>query len=288
MRNRLTAYAFILPNFLGFVAFVLVPVLASFVLCFTEWDTSNPIQFKGLGNFLQLLKDDAFITSFWNTVYYTGAVVPLTMAVSLGLAVMLDKKLKGAKVFRSIFFIPYIASLVAISVVWNMIFSPEAGPVNSFLRSIGLSEPPLWTSSVHWAMPVIIFVGIWRFVGYYMVLYLAGLQGIPRELYEAAEVDGATAWQQFRKITLPMLTPTTFFVVIMLVINSFKVFDQIMVMTQGGPGRATHVLVFYIYYRAFQVFEFGYASAIAFVLFLVVLTITIIQFRMEEKWVKYM
>lgn len=181
-----------------------------------------------------------------------------------------------------------MASLVAIAVVWNLLFHPTLGPVNNILRSLGMQNPPGWTASVDWAMPVIIVVSIWKSMGYYMILYLSGLQAIPRELYEAAKVDGANAFQRFKSITLPMLTPTTFFVSIMLTIACFKVFDLVSVMTNGGPGRATNVLVFNIYNTAFINYEFGYASAISMVLFAIVLFITIIQFRAEKKWVSYM
>jgi multiple sugar transport system permease protein len=287
-RNRVIAYAFLLPNFLGFTIFTLIPVAFSFVLCLMEWDTSNPIKFVGIQNFVTLFKEESFRIAFGNTIVYTLTVVPLSLVIALLLALALNWKSRITNFFRSVFFFPYLSSLVAVAVAWNMLFQPSAGPINGILRSIGIANPPMWTASTTWAMPCIIFVGIWRSMGYYMVIYLAGFQGIPRQLYEAARVDGATAWQQFWKITIPMLTPTTFFVTIMLIINSFKVFDQIAVMTQGGPGRATLVLVYYIYDQAFTSFKMGYASAAALVLFVMVLTITIIQFKSEEKWVNYM
>lgn len=287
-RNRMIAYAFLLPNFLGFTIFTLIPVGFSFALCLMDWDTANPIKFVGIQNFITLFKDESFRIAFKNTVVYTLTVVPLTLVIALLLALALNYRSKVTNFFRSVFFFPYLSSLVAVAVAWNMLFQPEMGPINGILRSIGIHNPPGWTVSLTWAMPAIILVGIWRSMGYYMVIYLAGFQGIPRQLYEAATVDGATGWQKFWKITLPMLTPTTFFVTIMLTINSFKVFDQISVMTQGGPGRATSVLVYYIYDQAFLNFKMGYASAAALVLFLLVLTITIIQFKNEEKWVNYM
>lgn len=287
-RNRIIAYAFLLPNFLGFLTFTLVPVLFSFVLCTMEWDTSNPIKFVGLKNFITMFKDEGFYISLLNTIYYTLTVVPGTLVLSLILALALSKGTKLTNFFRSLFFFPYISSLVAVAVAWNMLFQPDMGPINEILRSLGISNPPGWTASTVWAMPAIIFVGIWKTMGYYMIIYIAGLNDIPVQLYEAATVDGANSWQKFRKITVPMLTPTTFFVTIMLLINSFKVFDQIAVMTNGGPGRATNVLVYYIYNQAFVNFKMGYASAVALVLFALVLTITIVQFKNEEKWVNYM
>lgn len=286
-RNTLIAYSFLLPNFIGFLVFTLIPVLAAFVLSFLEWDTANPMVFVGLKNFAKLFKDETFKISFWNTIYYAIGSVPLTLICSLALAVILNRGFRGIKVFRAVFFFPYVTSIIAVAVVWNMLFHPSMGPINQVLMAIGIKNPPGWTSSTEWAMPAIILVSIWRNMGYYMVLYLAGLQGIPRELYEAATVDGATSWQKFKRITIPMLTPTTFFVSIMLTISCFKIFDLVQLMTDGGPGRSTNVLVYHIYNQAFLNFKFGYSSAISMVLFAIVLIITIVQFRMEKKWVNY-
>ncbi|MDR0922980.1 MAG: sugar ABC transporter permease [Hungatella sp.] len=288
VKNMATAYLFLLPNLVGFLIFTLIPIMCSMGLSFMEWDSANPMVFVGLENFKRLWTDDTFKISLWNTVYYSVFTVPLTMAAALGLALILNQKMKGINIFRTIFFFPHVASLVAIAVVWNLLFHPTLGPINSVLMSFGIANPPGWTSSIDWAMPVIIIVSIWKSMGYYMILYLSGLQAIPRELYEAAKVDGANSFQRFKSITLPMLTPTTFFVSIMLTIACFKVFDLVSVMTNGGPGRATNVLVFNIYNTAFINYEFGYASAISMILFVIVLAITIVQFRAEKKWVSYM
>ncbi|KEZ91641.1 carbohydrate ABC transporter permease [Lacrimispora celerecrescens] len=288
VKNMAMAYIFLLPNLVGFLIFTLIPIVCSMGLSFMEWDSANPMVFVGFENFKRLWTDDTFKISLWNTVYYSVFTVPLTMAAALGLAIILNQKMKGINIFRTIFFFPHVASLVAIAVVWNLLFHPTLGPVNNILRFLGIANPPGWTSSVDWAMPVIIIVSIWKSMGYYMILYLSGLQAIPRELYEAAKVDGANSFQRFKSITLPMLTPTTFFVSIMLTIACFKVFDLVSVMTNGGPGRATNVLVFNIYNTAFINYEFGYASAISMILFIIVLAITIVQFRAEKKWVSYM
>lgn len=288
IKNIATAYVFLLPNFIGFLLFTMIPIVCSMGLSFMEWDSANPMKFVGIENFKRLFCDETFVISLKNTVYYSVFTVPLTMAAALGLAMLLNQKLKGINIFRTIFFFPHVASLVAVAVVWNLLFHPSLGPINNILRAIGIADPPGWTSSIQWAMPVIIIVSIWKSMGYYMILYLSGLQAIPRELYEAAKVDGANRFEQFKSITLPMLTPTTFFVSIMLTIACFKVFDLISVMTNGGPGRATNVLVFHIYNTAFINYEFGYASAISMVLFAIVLFITVIQFRTEKKWVSYM
>jgi multiple sugar transport system permease protein len=289
LRNDLIAWSFILPNFLGFAIFTLVPVAFSFVLSLMEWDGANPMKFAGLDNFLYLFQDETFRISTFNTFYYVLGTVPLTLAISLGLAVLLNTRIRFRNLFRAVVFFPYVASLVAVAIVWNMIFHPTMGPVNFVLYSLGVQDLPGWSASVVWAMPTVIMATIWKGVGYYMVIYLAALQGIPGYLYEAADIDGASAWTKFWKITVPMLTPATFFVVMMLTINCFKGgFDLIYLMTGGGPGRATNVLVYQIYQSAFIQFKFGYSSAIAIFLFAIVLVITLVQFRMEKKWVSYM
>jgi len=286
-KNTLVAWSFIAPNFLGFFIFTLIPVIASFVIAFTNWDAFSTPKFVGFKNFINMVHNHTFWISLWNTVFYTVGTVPLTLIASLGLALLLNKKIPGVRTFRAVIFFPYITSLVAIAVVWNMLFHPDLGMINEFLRWIGIQHPPGWTSSPKWAMPAIIIVSVWRGMGYYMVLYLAGLQSIPKELYEAAKMDGANKWSEFKNVTLPMLAPTTFLVLIMLTISSFKVFDLIQVMTLGGPGQSTNVLVYEIYNEAFVNFNFGYASAIALVLFFIVLIITIIQFRIQEKKIDY-
>lgn len=205
------------------------------------------------------------------------------MAISLGLAMLLNQKLRGVGFFRTTAFFPYVTSIVAIAVVWNMLFSPEYGPINQFIRLFGVDNPPGWTASAAWSMPAVIIVSIWRDMGYYMLLFLAGLQTIPKELYEAARMDGAGAWQRFWNITLPTLRPTTFFVVVMLTIGSFKVFDIILVMTEGGPGQSTLVLSQYIYQKGFVENQFGYASAVATVLFFICIAVTIVQFIVNKR-----
>jgi multiple sugar transport system permease protein len=262
----------------------MIPIIATFALAFMEWDAFNPPRFIGLANFIQLTRDDNVHIAIRNTVYYTFATVPLTLVASLALAVLLNNSIRGMGFFRTTIFFPFITSVVAVAYVWNMMLHPTMGPVNSFLQSIGISDPPRWTASTTWAMPAIIMTSVWRFMGYYMVIYLAGLQSIPRTLYEAAEIDGANPWRSFLSVTLPMLRPTTFFVIIMLTINCFRIFDLVQVMTQGGPGRATTVLVHQLYHAAFVRFNFGYASSIALVLFFMVIGITIVQFIIGKRY----
>lgn len=280
-KNTLIAWSFIAPNFIGFLIFTLVPVVFSLVLAFMKWDSFSTPEFVGIQNFSRMLSDDTFWISLKNTFLYTIGVVPLTLICSLGLAILLNQKIRGVKFFRTAFFFPYVTSLVAIAVVWSMLFHPTMGPINQFLRLV-IENPPGWLSSSDWALKAIIIVSVWRGMGYYMILYLAGLQGISKELYEAAAMDGANKWKQFIHITVPALRPTTFFVTIMLVINCFKIFDLVQVMTDGGPGRATNVLVYQVYNEAFVKFNFGYASAIAMVLFVIVLVITVIQFKWNQ------
>ncbi len=286
-RNRLTAYAFLLPNFIGFLTFTLVPIIVAFGLSFYKWDSANPAVFVGLKNFFKLFRDETFQISLLNTIYFSAVTVPLTIIVALFLAVLLNQKIKGIQFFRTLYFFPYITSMVAVAVVWLMLLQPTMGPVNGFLKWIGIQNPPGWTASTVWAMPAVILVSVWRQVGYYMVIYLAGLQNIPEYLYEAATIDGANGWQRFRYVTLPMLTPATFLNTLLLIIGSFKIFDQVYIMTDGGPGRATNTLVYCIYNQAFWFFNFGYASMVAMVLFTMVLVLTIIQFKYEDKLVNY-
>ena len=289
LKRNLIGYSFVLPNFIGYFIFVFLPVIFTFVLCVMKWDGSDaPMKFVGIQTFVKLFHDSGFIISLKNTLVYAVWTVPLTMVAALLIAVLLNSKIKGIILFRTAFFFPYVASLVAVGAVWNMLFQPEFGPINEFLKFIGIQNPPRWCASTDWAMTVIVIVSVWKYMGYYMVVYLAALQGISKDLYEAASIDGATGFNKFRYITIPMLTPTTFFVVIMLTIQCFKVFDLIYVMTGGGPGRATNVIVNHIYNAAFVDFKFGYASAGAVVLFLIVLVITMIQFKGEKKFVDYM
>ncbi|WP_155372928.1 carbohydrate ABC transporter permease [Catellatospora vulcania] len=282
-RNTLIGWSFILPNFLGFAVLTLVPVIAAFALSFMEWDSYNPPEWVGLDNFQRLLNDESTKIALRNTAFYALGHVPLTMLAALGLALLLNRKIAGVGFFRAAAFFPYITSMVAVAVVWNMLFNPQFGPVNQFLQFLGVDSPPGWTTSTTWAMPAIILTSVWRDMGYYMVLFLAGLQAIPVEQYEAAKVDGASTWQRFRAVTLPGLRPVTFLVLILLTVQSFKVFDLVVVMTDGGPGRATLVLSQQIYRRGIIEGEFGYASAISLVLFLLVLVFTLVQFWFNSR-----
>ena len=288
-RKTLVAYSFILPNLIGFFLFTFVPIVFSLLLSFCEWDSGNPIKFVGLENFIYMFtRDSSFWISLKNTIYYTVVTVPVTLALSLFLAILMNKPLKGRVFFRSVLFFPYVASLVAIAVVWMALFNPDRGPVNGILMSLGIANPPRWAASTTWAMPTIIGLTIWKGMGYYMIVYLAALQGVSRDLYEAASLDGANTWQRFRNITWPCVTPTTFYILVLLMVSTFKSYDTMYITTQGGPGEATKVLAYHIYNTAFVSSKFGYASAIAMVLLVIIITITLIQFKFEKKFTSYL
>lgn len=287
IRDNATGYAFILPNLIGYTIFVFIPVLFSFILSVMRWDGSQrPMEFVGLQNFAQIFGDRIFRGTLVHTVSYALMTVVPTLILALLLAVLLNNKIKGVAVFRTAFYFPYIASIVAVGAVWNMLFQPDFGPVNEILKFLGATDPPRWVVDKDWAMVSVAIVSVWKYMGYYMIVYLAAIQGISKTLYEAASIDGANGWQKLLYVTVPMLTPTTFFVLIMLTIQCFKVFDLVYVMTGGGPGNATKTLVNYIYEKAFTSWEFGPASAGAIVLFAIVLAITLIQFSGEKKWSK--
>ncbi len=297
-KNTLVAYSFLAPNFIGFAVFTLVPVLFAIALSLFEWNggdisklkfvgldnyatifATNKVAEKGIGYFFSRV--DLGIT-LKNTAFYTVVTVPLTIVCALALAMLLNK-IKGALFFRTVFFFPYVSSMVAICVCWSFMLMKD-GPINQIIMALGINFNKGWTADSTMAMWAIILVSVWRNMGYYMVLYLAALQGIPRELTEAATVDGANKWQQFLHVTLPQLKPTTFFVSVMMVISCFKIFDVVAIMTEGGPGRSTKMLVTYIYDEAFVKIRYGSASAISMVLLVIVLLITIIQFSSEKKY----
>lgn len=287
-KRNLVAYSFIAPNFIGFCVFTLVPIVFAFALAFLKWDGSNPIEFAGLSNFARLADDTFFKAALKNTILYSIGTVPLTMVAALALAIVLNQKVIGRGIFRTLSFFPYVASLVAITSVWKMLFHPSKGPVNSILVNtfkVPAQNLPQWFTGGLVLVSMILF-SVWKYMGYYMVIYLAGLQGISPELYEAASLDGAGTWNKFRYITWPQLSATTFFVVVMLTINCFKVYDIAIMLAGGGSGELTTsatVLVFYIYQKAFVDWDLGYSSAVAMVLFVLVLTVTIIQFRGQAK-----
>ena len=278
------AYVFLLPNVLLFLTFTIYPVFASFYYSLNEWNIHEAMKFVGLANYQNLFKDPIFIKVLGNTFYYTAGIIPFQTALGLLIAIGLNQKIRFMTVYRALYFVPVVTSMIAVSMVWQWMYQPEFGVINSLLRMVGI-QGPNWLFSKVWAMPAVILMSIWKNVGYSIVLYLAALQGVPESLYESAMIDGADAWRRFWHITLPLISPTTFYIIVLTVIGSFQSFDQIYVLTQGGPARATSVIVHYLYQNGFQYFSMGYAAAIAYVLFAILFIATLIQWRYRRHWV---
>jgi len=285
-RDPAWAAFFIAPSLIGFAAFVLFPVLFSLGLSTVEWNLLTPPVPVGLQNYVLILHDPFFWRVMGNTVYYTAGTVLPGVALSLVLALALNRRLPGQVALRTVYFMPVISSTVAVAMVWRWIYNTDFGLLNTALRWLGLA-PIGWLTTTTWAMPAVILMSIWKNLGYSMVIFLAGLQAIPRPYYDAAAVDGASGWQQFWRITLPLLSPATFFVTVMSVITSFQVFGQVYMMTGGGPAYATSTIVFHIYQQAFEAFRMGYSSAMAWALFVVIFVFTLLQMRYQHTWVHY-
>jgi ABC-type sugar transport system permease subunit len=268
---------FLFPSFVGVIGFLAVPVVLVIILSFVRWNLLTAPSFAGLANYATIFKYDHMGHSLLVTFYYVLLNIPLQTVIALGLALMLNRKLPAVGFFRVLCVIPYLATPVAMAVVWNWIFDPNVGAVNTLLGYVGI-QGPAWVSSSVWAMPVVAFANIWQYAGYNMLFFLAGLQGIPSQLYEAAAIDGAGRIQQFFRVTLPLLRPTMLFVLVTGVIGSFQVFDTVYVLTNGGPGDATQVMNINIYKSAFVGFHIGEASAMSVILFAVILIFTILQF----------
>ncbi|NLE45587.1 MAG: sugar ABC transporter permease [Chloroflexi bacterium] len=277
---------FLLPSLIG-LSLVLGSVVGSLVISLTQWDILTPPTWVGLGNYVKAFTDDK---RFWNsvihTLYYTVGVVPLGTIVSLFAAVLMNQGIRGQAVFRTVYFLPTVCSGTAIALLWGWLYNSQYGLINYFLTRIGLPRVS-WLGDAKFAMPAVIIMSIWRGLGYNMVLFLAGLQGVPNVYYEAATLDGAGRWQTFRHITVPLLSPTTFFVVLMSMIGSFQVFEATYVMTSGGPYFSTETMVLLIFFQGFQWFRMGYASALAYVLFAIILALTVVQMRLERVLVHY-
>jgi multiple sugar transport system permease protein len=287
MKNKvlhrvLVGYSFLAPNIIGFMVFTFLPVLASLCLAFCKWDMLTPVKFVGFDNFIKLVKDRDFWYYLYNTLFLMLRI-PVSMAVSLVFALLLNQKLKGMVIYRTIYFAPVISSIVAVALVWRWIYNADFGLLNSFLYWAGVKTPPQWLGSMFWAKPAIMIMSIWYGAGYNMLLYLAALQGIPEELYEAASIDGANWWDTFRHVTWPMLSFVNFFIIIMSIIYGFQAFGIQYVMTAGGPAGSTTTIVYYIYITAFNWFKMGYASSIAWVLFLMMFSVTLLQWKSMEK-----
>lgn len=284
-REALTFYLLITPWFLGFIVFIAYPMLRSLYLSFTSYDLMSPPVWVGLRNYERIMNDPDFWQSLRVTLLYAFGAVPGGTIIALALAMVLSQKLRGVNIWRTIFFIPSVLSSVAVAVLWLYIFRPEGGLLNVALESVGIDGPG-WLNSEQWALPAMIIMSWWT-VGGQIVIYLAGIKGIPNVLYEAAEIDGAGVWAKFRKITLPMLSPVIFFNVVLAIIGSFQVFDTGFVLTRGGPNDATLFYMIYLYERAFEFVQMGYASALAWILFIIIMAVTILVVRSSAAWVYY-
>jgi multiple sugar transport system permease protein len=287
VREALEAYVLILPTLLGLIIFTAGPILAALYFSFTNWNLLSTPKWLGLTNYMNLFTNDPlFWTTLKNTAYYVVGTVPVGTGLALLLALALNQKIYGLAIFRTIYFLPVVSSVVAISVLWVWLYQADFGLINQFLRLFGITGIR-WLSSPTWAMPAIIIMSIWHGLGYSIVIFIAGLQSIPHDYYEAARIDGANSWQQFRYITIPLISPVTFFVIILSLIGSFQVFEQAYVMTQGGPVNATKTIVYYLYQNGFMYFHMGYASALAYILFVIIVVITLLQFSLQKHWVHY-
>ena len=289
-RQALTAWAFLAPALALFILFVLTPIVAAFYLSLTRYDGVNPPIWIGAANYLRLGRDLAqgglFARSLANTARYAVGVIPLGMGLALGLALLLNRKLRGVSFYRAAYYLPVVTSLVAVSMVWMWLYEPNYGLLNLLLARLGLPVQK-WLDDPALAMPCIVAMSVWKGLGYNMVIFLAGLQGIPEHLHEAAAIDGAGAWQRFRHVTWPLLKPTTFFILVISVIGASQVFAQVYVMTNGGPNDATTTIVHQIFQNAFAFMKMGYASAMAFLLFLIIFVVTSINMRLFRGEVEY-
>jgi multiple sugar transport system permease protein len=279
------AYAFIAPPFLGFLAFALGPMIASFVLSFTHYDVLSPPKAVGLENYRDLFTSDYFVgRTLVNTAFYMLGV-PIGMAVALAIAMLLDRIVHFRGFFRTVYFVPSVCSIVALALLWKLIYRGDYGLLNTLLVSLGIHDPPSWLSDPRLVKPSLVFMGIRTNLGYTSVVFLAALQGVPRQHLEAAELDGANAWQRFRWVVFPAISPTTFFLSVTGTIAALQNFDQVYVMTRGGPAYASATYMLYVYVTGFQYFEMGYASAMAWLLAIVVLLVTWLQFKLAKRWV---
>lgn len=289
LRTDVTGYLFIAPNIIVFLLFTIIPIIFSLVISFSDWDYTqgfSNINFNLGMNYINMWKDEWFVKSLINTVVYAVSLVPITVFLALIISVLVDKYVIGKTPVKLALFMPYISNIVAISIVWVVMYSPY-GPITQFIKSMGIKNPPQWLGDPNWALTGIIIMSIWAGIGYAVMIYTSAIQSLPEELYEAAQLDGANGLQQFFKITVPLLSPTTFFLVTTTLIGSFQVFGQIYIMTKGGPGTSTHVLVYYIYTSAFTFFKMGYAASMSWILFIILFLVTIVQWKFQDKWVNY-
>ncbi len=292
-RGRLAVILFLLPCLTGLVLFSVIPVLYAFLLSFTDWDGLKPVDlpggvpsFVGLDNYISILSGEEFWRVLRNTAVYVVLYIPVILIASMSAALLLNRPYRGVGLYRVLFYIPVLTSWVAGSLIFKSLLSPEYGGVNELLGWIGV-EGPGWLYDPVWAMPGIVLASIWKDMGFFALIFLGGLQSIDPVYYEAAKIDGANVWQRMKHITLPLLSPVTFFVIVICLIFSFQLFPQVMIMTDGGPHGATQVMVERIYRYSFNYFKMGYASAFSFILFAIIFLFTWLQLKLQKKWVHY-
>lgn len=285
-RRYALAGIFLAPSLVPLLAFLVGPMVASLGLSLVKWDLLRPPTFVGFDNYAKLLGDSDFHAALLHTFTFVVGYLPLVLVGGLAIALALNQRLRGLAVFRTLYFLPMVTSWVVVSLVWRWLLHPDSGIVNYLLSLLGVQGPGWWSDPV-WAMPSVILASAWRDLGFVMVILLAGLQSIPEEYYEAASVDGAGRWTRFRRITLPLLSPSIFFVLVMSLINNLQVFDQVWVMTAGGPAGSTSVVMERIVRNAFTYRQMGYAAAMSWLFFAFILAITVIQFRLQRRWVNY-
>jgi multiple sugar transport system permease protein len=287
--ETIAGFLFIGPMLIGVSVLTLIPIIATFLLSLADWNFIagiKDIKWVGLDNFEKLFRDEIFMKSMRNNALFLLGV-PIYLIISMFLAIVIDKHIYMKAYFKVAYFMPYISSIVAVAIVWQVLFNPSAGPVNQFLVSIGIDNPPKWIADPKFALVSLMMISVWTAIGFNMIVYIAGLQSIPRDLYEAAEIDGAGTWTKFKSITFPQLSSTTFFLLVTGIISTFKVFDLIAVLTKGGPLSSTSMIVWQLYDTAFVNLKIGYASSMAVVLFFCVLAITLFQWIGQKKWVNY-
>lgn len=278
--ERIAAWIFIMPAVLGIIIFIIIPIFFSFGLSFAKWDLLNPIEFVGFDNYKEILTEPLFGKILLNTVIFALATSIFGVIIPLILASILNRKIRGSEFFKTAYFLPFITPMIVIGIIWQWIFDPNIGLLNKVLQ-IHVN----WLYDPHWAMPALIIVSVWKLIGYNMIIFLSSLSGISNSMFEAAKIDGADPIETFFYVTIPLLSPTIFFVVIITAVSSFQIFDLIYLMTQGGPLDSTNVLVYAIYKNAFEYFNAGKASAIAYVLFIIILILTLIQWNLRKKLV---
>ncbi|MDQ1913900.1 sugar ABC transporter permease [Paenibacillus sp. GD4] len=286
-KQTFAGYLFILPNMLGVIVFFIIPALFSLVIMLTDYQYSNPdYEFVGLRNFQRLFEDEVFYVALKNTAMFLASV-PVSMLIAFFVALILNRSVYLKSLLRALYFMPYITSGVAVAFVWMLLFQPGQGPINMMLRALGIENPPGWLSTMDTSMYAIDIIWVWFMLGYNMIIYLAALQEVPSELLEAAKIDGAGSWRTTWSIIFPLVSPTTFLLLITGLISSMKTFGLIEAITQGGPGNSTNVLSLFIYHNAFRYYEMGYASAISWVMFAIIFLITILQWVGQKRWVHY-